>query len=94
MNRHARLALMLFATWLSSVAMPACDAVAHEIRPAIVTLSFPDARRFEIDIKVNIEALIAKIGPVHKDTDESPAAAFESMSGAADAPMMCRSRVL
>ena len=72
MNRHARLALMLFATWLSSVAMPACDAVAHEIRPAIVTLSFPDARRFEIDIKVNIEALIAKIGPVHKDTDESP----------------------
>lgn len=44
---------------------------AHEIRPAIVELSFNEASQAELDITLNLEALIAEIGPDHNDTNES-----------------------
>lgn len=62
--------LLLVAVLLSSV-----PARAHEIRPAIVTVSFPEPNRAEITVSANLEALIAGVGPQHKDTDEAPEAA-------------------
>ncbi|MDJ0958434.1 MAG: HupE/UreJ family protein [Arenicellales bacterium] len=44
---------------------------AHEIRPAIVELSFSEPSQAELEITLNLEALIAEIGPDHNDTTES-----------------------
>jgi hypothetical protein len=44
---------------------------AHEIRPAVVTVTF-EASRFDVDISTNLEALLAGISPKHSDTSESP----------------------
>ena len=49
-------------------------AAAHEIRPAIVTAVFAPEHRYEITVVANLEALLAGIGPVHADTNESPSA--------------------
>ena len=46
-------------------------AHAHEIRPAIATVTF-SADRYDIEISANLEAVIAGVSPQHKDTDESP----------------------
>jgi len=51
----------------------ACGAAtAHEIRPAVATLTLEPEGRYEIAIVVNIEAVIAAVSPQHRDTDESP----------------------
>jgi hypothetical protein len=47
---------------------------AHEIRPAVVTFSMPAEGRAEIAVAANLEALLAGIGPEHKDTDDAPGA--------------------
>ena len=46
-------------------------AHAHEIRPAIVDLQILDNATFKIEIRLNLEAIIAEIGPEHNDTSES-----------------------
>jgi hypothetical protein len=57
--------LVLFWFCVASV------AIAHEIRPAVVTVTFaPPA--YEIDISANLEALLAGVSPQHADTSESP----------------------
>ena len=48
------------------------SAAAHEIRPAVATLTLEPGGRYELAIVVNIEAVIAGIGAEHRDTDESP----------------------
>ena len=46
-------------------------AAAHEIRPAVVTITLaPHA--YDIEISANVEAMLAGIGPQHSDTSESP----------------------
>ena len=55
--------------------VPASPALAHEVRPAIVTATFEQAKRFDITVSTNLEALLAGIGPEHKDTDHAPSAA-------------------
>jgi hypothetical protein len=45
---------------------------AHEIRPAMATLTFPDARHYEIEVSLNLEAVLAGVSPAHQDTNESP----------------------
>jgi hypothetical protein len=47
-------------------------AGAHEIRPAMTTLTFPDARHYEIEVSLNLEAVLAGVSPAHQDTNESP----------------------
>ena len=47
-------------------------AEAHTIRPSVVTVRFTGERDFAISIKLNIEAVIARIGDDHADTDDSP----------------------
>ena len=49
-----------------------CEAAAaHEIRPAVATLTLADGR-YEIAINANLEAVVAAVSPQHRDTDESP----------------------
>ncbi len=61
--------VMSLAIWLPQV------SEAHEIQPAIADLSFPDdGSRFELDVTLNLEAILAGIGPEHDDTDASPQA--------------------
>ena len=50
------------------------SSAAHEIRPAIVTASVTGST-YDIKIALNVEALLAGIGPEHKDTNEAPEAA-------------------
>ncbi len=49
----------------------AAPAAAHEIRPAVVTVTFTDSG-YEIALQANMEAVLAGVGPQHKDTDDSP----------------------
>ncbi len=58
-----------------AVAIAATAAFAHEVRPAIVTATFEQAKRFDITVSTNLEALLAGIGPEHSDTDHAPSAA-------------------
>jgi hypothetical protein len=46
---------------------------AHEIRPAVVTVTF-EQDRYRVDISANLEALLAGVSPRHQDTNESPQA--------------------
>ncbi|MFL6623530.1 MAG: HupE/UreJ family protein [Sulfurifustis sp.] len=52
--------------------LAAASAGAHEIRPALVTATFDAAGRYEIELSLNLEALLAGVSPEHKDTNESP----------------------
>lgn len=52
-------------------------AKAHELRPALAEVSFPDGR-WQIAFMVNLEAMIAGVGPEHEDTNDSPVAAAYS----------------
>lgn len=45
-------------------------AEAHEIQPSIATLSF-GADSYRISITVNLEAIVAEIGPQHTNTSQS-----------------------
>ena len=49
-------------------------AVAHEIRPAVVTVDISQRERYTISVSANLEALLAGIGAEHKDTDDAPGA--------------------
>lgn len=48
-------------------------AVAHEIRPAVVTVTF-EQDRYRVEINTNMEAVLAGVSPRHKDTSDSPRA--------------------
>lgn len=61
---------MFFMPWL--VFGPAASSLAHEIRPAVATLTLGPDGRYEIAIVVNMEAVVAGVSPEHRDTDESP----------------------
>ncbi len=52
----------------------ALPANAHRLRPAIATVTFDGAGGFEVAVQLNLEALLAGIGPEHEDTNESPKA--------------------
>jgi hypothetical protein len=49
----------------------AAAASAHEIRPAVVTVTFA-AQAYQIEISTNVEALLAGVSPKHADTNDSP----------------------
>ena len=56
---------------ISTGAMLSSTANAHEIRPAIIDLMIQEDASYKIEIRLNLEAIIAKIGPEHSDTSES-----------------------
>jgi hydrogenase/urease accessory protein HupE len=45
---------------------------AHRMRPTIVTITFHPDQTYDATIKLNMEAVLAGIGPQHEDTDDSP----------------------
>jgi hypothetical protein len=47
---------------------------AHEVRPAVVTADVSQVGKIDISVAVNIEALLAGIGPEHKNTNDAPEA--------------------
>ncbi len=47
-------------------------AKSHEITPSIATLKFEEDRSIVLQVAANIEAMLAKIGPEHEDTDDAP----------------------
>jgi len=51
---------------------PAADA--HRLRPAIVTVTFSDDGTWAAALQLNLEALLAGIGPEHEDTSQAPQA--------------------
>jgi len=53
----------------------AATVSAHEIRPAIATVTFGAGHTCQIEIQANVEALLAGVSPKHADTNESPNAA-------------------
>jgi len=89
-RRQARsVGIVLFVLFiLSGFASP---AKAHEITPAIVDLTFGDAGRYELAIRVNLEALMAGIGPEHADTSESDnSAGYERLRALSPAELRAR----
>ncbi len=53
------------------LALGSGSALAHEVQPAIVDLSFSEDGSYRIEIAINLEALIAEIGPDVQNTNES-----------------------
>jgi len=64
------------ARWRAAAAVVlfACVPVvgAHEIRPVIADISFGSDGTYRATLNVNLEAVLAGIGPTHADTNESP----------------------
>lgn len=50
------------------------SADAHRLRPAIVTVTFSDDGTWAAALQLNLEALLAGIGPEHEDTSQAPQA--------------------
>lgn len=71
---HIRLSYMFFMA-LAFFIFLSGPGRGHEIQPAIADLLFSeDGSSYELDIALNIEAVLAGIGPEHDDTDNSPKA--------------------
>ncbi len=45
---------------------------AHEIRPAIIDINLQESGEYTLQLRVNLEAMMAEISPEHSDTDDSP----------------------
>jgi hydrogenase/urease accessory protein HupE len=50
------------------------SAKAHEVRPAVATVIFDESGTFDLTVSLNLEALLAGIGPDHVDTSQAPSA--------------------
>ncbi len=48
------------------------QVAAHEVRPTIVDFKALKGGAFSLSLKVNLESWLAKIGPEHSDTQDSP----------------------
>ncbi len=67
---RANLRVLLFAILTACAHPTASDA--HEIRPAVVTIMAAPDGGYEVVVALNIEALLAGIGPQHRDTNDAP----------------------
>jgi hydrogenase/urease accessory protein HupE len=84
---HLVLAALACATFI-----PGTFVWAHEIRPAVVNVSFGPDTRFDVELSTNIEALLANVSAKHSDTNESPNAQLYNDLRALAAPAL-RERV-
>lgn len=64
----------LFTSLLISGLFVAQIAEAHRLRPAIATVTFSDDGTWSTALQLNLEALLAGIGPEHDDTSQAPQA--------------------
>ena len=65
--------VVLVALTIALLGQPG-EADAHKLFPATATVTFDDAGNYRIEVKTNLEALVAGIGPAHQNTDQSPRA--------------------
>lgn len=70
----SRVAFLLISAVCLIGFLGAGPARAHEVRPAVATINFYDAGTFELTVALNVEAVLAGIGPDHVDTSQSPSA--------------------
>jgi HupE / UreJ protein len=49
-------------------------ALAHEVRPAVITADLSQLGKLDVTVSANLEALLAGIGPQHSDTNDAPEA--------------------
>ena len=64
----------LFFSVLASGLFLAQPVDAHRLRPAIVTVTFSNDGGYTAALQLNLEALLAGIGPEHEDTSQAPQA--------------------
>lgn len=77
--RQAATRLLAALLVLLAAALPRA-AAAHEIRPAIATLAVGLEGGVELGLALNLEAVLAGIGPDHVDTSDSPnASAYDRL---------------
>lgn len=75
------LPLLLVLAWSQAV-------LAHEVRPSIIDLTVSEDARYQLSISLNLEAIIAEIGPEHGDTaDSSNAARYDALRALAPAEL-------
>jgi hydrogenase/urease accessory protein HupE len=65
---------LLAAAFCLSGLLTSEPARAHEVRPAVATILFDEAATFDLTVSLNLEALMAGIGPDHVDTSQAPSA--------------------
>lgn len=63
--------VILFAIW----GLWALGASAHELRPAIATITVSEQGVLSVEVETNLEVWLAGVNPTLSDTDESPRAA-------------------
>jgi hypothetical protein len=69
----------MYSVWrvmVLSLLVSIAPALAHEVRPVVVTADLSRSDQVVMTLSANLEALMAGIGPQHKDTDEAPEAAL------------------
>lgn len=49
-------------------------AAAHKLSPPVIDVTFGDGRDVSVGVELNLEAVLAGIGPEHEETSESPRA--------------------
>ena len=59
---------------VAGLAASPVPTLAHEVRPAVVTVDLAQPGNLGITVSANIEALLAGIGPQHQDTNDAPEA--------------------
>ncbi|MEQ1800980.1 MAG: HupE/UreJ family protein [Gammaproteobacteria bacterium] len=69
-----RLFPVLLAASLLAGLLTTGPAHAHRLRPAIVTVTFSGEGGYTAALQLNLEALLAGIGPEHEDTSQAPQA--------------------
>jgi hydrogenase/urease accessory protein HupE len=67
---YSRLAWLLAWLVCGFGALPGVG-LAHTLRPAVVTATFAEDATFRLEIRANLEALVARVGPGHADTADS-----------------------
>ncbi len=70
-STHKRLTISYLFSFILITLFFSFSAKAHEIRPAIVDFTFDKNGFYQLNIKHNLEALLAEIGTAHDDTSES-----------------------
>lgn len=67
----APFAVVAGIVFLLALAVAPVRSWAHELRPAIAELSF-DGHAYRVSVRLNLEAFLAGVDPLHRDTKDSP----------------------
>lgn len=71
MHGFVKTIFVIFALLILASGVVINGAFAHEVRPGIVNVTIQKSGQIELQIKLNLEAVIAGIGAGNQDTDQS-----------------------